>query len=72
MEKVRYDVRSLSQSGIATRLESKADAYELAKAVARQDEFGESVMTQIVWDKDRTIVSYKSLAIKADGTFRCL
>lgn len=67
--KTKYEVRKWL-GGFGTRFTDQREAFNLAKAIALQEECGEAIMNEIVWDDCKNIISYKTVAIRADGTYR--
>ena len=51
------------------RFDDQREAFELAKKIAAQDKFGESIMIELVWD-EKGILSNHTVAVRADGTYR--
>lgn len=68
--KVRYDVGKFAGLG-SMRFLNQKEAFDLAKKIAAQDKFGESWMAQLTWD-DKGFITQRSVAVRADGTFRRL
>lgn len=67
--KTKYEVNTwLGKVGM--RFTDQREAFVHAKKVASYEEDKEALMTEIIWDDDRRIVSYKTVAVKADGTYR--
>lgn len=65
--KKRYDVGEWL--GMTMRFNDQREAFELAKKIAAQDKFGESIMIELVWN-EKGILSNHTVAVRADGTYR--
>ena len=66
--KTRYDVEVWN--GIGSRHEDLKEAFDLAKATAKEGKF--TVLRKVVWDSENRIIEYKGCIIKADGSFEYL